>query len=139
MNDSELEQMSDRAFARLEAHNGDLGNLSEVDRVLVVIYSVQGVIDNGGLRAFFGANWPGEPEYTLHADAYRQIGATESAKAIAMAATFFPFARPEQDCVQRSQVLQGPVGERIEALPLTPSEDVWRRLARYARRRAPPA
>ncbi len=136
MDDSRLDRISDQVFARLRALNGDITCLGEIERVLVVIYSAQGVIDNGGLRAFFGANWPGEPPYALHADAYRLIGATDTAEAIERGAASFALPRPEVDSAGRSLALHGTVGEEIDALELTPSDEVWQRLARYVERNA---
>lgn len=137
MEDPRLDQASDRAFERLAAVDGNILRLDEVARTIVVIYSAQGVVDNGGLRAFFGGDWPGHPPYTLHADAYRRIGAIASAQAIEQATIMFAIEEPERHMTQRSLALQGAVGARIDELALTDSEEVWRLLARYVEERTP--
>lgn len=137
MNDPSFDHASDRAFAQLAAVDGDLLRLDEVARTIVVIYSAQGVIDNGGLRAFFGGDWPGVPPYAMHADAYRRIGAIASAEAIEEAADMFALEAPERHAALRSLALQGAVGARIDALALTDGEEVWRLLAHYVERQAP--
>ncbi|MBL8857595.1 MAG: DUF4375 domain-containing protein [Planctomycetes bacterium] len=126
-----LESASDLAFARLQQVGGEPSRLQDPFRTVVVVYSAQGVIDNGGLRYFFGNDWPGQPPYSMVADAYRTIGASPEALAIEAGALLFPFPRPERDLVRRCEILDATESERIDALDLSMQSDVWSLLAAY--------
>jgi Domain of unknown function (DUF4375) len=65
-----------------------------VSQVVTVVLGAQGYIDNGGFIYFFEGDYPGTPPYSVFADAYRAIGADESAECIETAASLFPFPEP---------------------------------------------
>ncbi|WP_456953371.1 DMP19 family protein [Lysobacter sp. HA35] len=96
MDNIELESLSERAFEALEAVGGDINRPSEPARTVVIVYSAQGIIDNGGLPYFFYSDFPGSPRYSVFSAAYLRIGAADAAEAIALAAKLFPF--PEATC-----------------------------------------
>lgn len=95
----------DFAFLRYEEAHGDLKALPTPLQVLIIIYSAQGVIDNGGFQYFFESDWPGTPEYSLFSDAYRAIGALEVADALDKAVAMFPFANPQCDAAARDSFI----------------------------------
>ncbi|WP_419191821.1 DMP19 family protein [Engelhardtia mirabilis] len=132
MSDELLELASEVAFERLADAGGDPRDLQDPLRTIAIVYAAQGVIDNGGLRYLFEADWPGQPPYSLLSDAYRNIGAAREAQAIDAATALFDFADPQTDSDRRCELLAGPVGERIEALDGEFSDDIWRLLSTYA-------
>jgi len=69
-------------------------SLPWVAQVVTIVAAVQGDTDNGGIICFFEADWPGSPPYSVFADAFRAIGADETAECIEAAATLFPFSAP---------------------------------------------
>lgn len=85
---------------------GNAKKLPEVLRSIAVVVSAQGVIDNGGLRYFFEANFPGAPPYSLFVRAYRAIGAAAEADHLAQAVRLFPFDRPHKRVKQRNEYLK---------------------------------
>ena len=131
--DELLDRASDLAFARLDEVGGDPQALDEPLRVVVTIYSAQGVIDNGGLWSFFEGDWPAHPPYSAFSYAYRRIGANAEADAIDAAAELFGFPSPERDGVRRGDALAGSVGRRIAALDSEFGSDVWHLLGVYVR------
>lgn len=133
VSDAFLDHASDVAFAKLEGVGGDPRRLEEPFRTVAVVCSAQGVIDNGGLRHFFENDWPAQPPYSLFSDAYRTIGAMPEAAAIEAGASALGFPEPERHASQRRSVLEGPGGERIEALDEELVSDAWKLLADYAR------
>ena len=127
-----LDRAVEIAFARLRKVKRDLAALPEPLRVVAIVCSAQGVIDNGGLRYFFENDWPRQPPYAQFVDAYRAIGAGADAEAIAAAAALFPFPDPERDRDRRCELLAGPVGERVQALDSRLTDRVWELLAAFA-------
>src|SRR5688500_8764243 len=108
-----LESVSAEAFARLEAAGGDPRKLIDPWRTVVVVHAAQGVIDNGGLRYFFGNDFPENPPYSVFEDAYRRIGAGRAADALGRATRLFRFADPQLDLEQRREVLEDAESQEI--------------------------
>jgi hypothetical protein len=132
-----LERAIDRSFAALEAAGGDVARLPAADRAVVVVTTAQGVIDNGGLRAFFEHGFPGEPPYALFVDAYRLAGAVTVADAIEAAARRFPFREPHAQRARRVEWMdQQAASGRPPFADLDDvacgNQDVWRALVRLA-------
>lgn len=136
MSSDSLEDAADAAFARLEERCGDVDALSPLDRTIVIVYSAQGVLDNGGLEYFFSNDWPGAPRYANFVDAYREIGAGPEADAIARAAARFPFPDPEADRDRRLEAMDEAFTQELEALEESCTSDVWALLAAHVRRHA---
>jgi hypothetical protein len=128
-----LDRASDEAFARLEAVGGDLAALPIPIQTVVVIYSAQGVIDNGGLEYFYENDWPGQPAYSSFSDAYRRIGAVEAAECIERTASLFPFAEPHRYEGWRRRFLErgSPPEFRTLSDRICGDETVWEKLAAY--------
>ncbi len=83
----------------------DIKRLSEPHQTVLLIYSAQGIIDNGGFHYFFESDFPNNPPYTVFIDAYRRIGAQDAADALAAAVARFPFPQPHLDCEARNQFM----------------------------------
>ena len=134
-----LEAPSNLAFARLEAANGDLSVLPVPLQTLVLIYSAQGVIDNGGFQYFFESDWPGSPSYSVFTNAYRAIGASQIAVAIDQATALFPFDEPHLKTELRVQFLESlPDDHPLNQLEdvACGNESVWLQLSEYVRQNA---
>jgi hypothetical protein len=132
-----LERASKLAFEKLDAAGGNLAKLAEPHRTVALVYSAQGVIDNGGLLYFFESDWPDNPPYSLFADAYRRIGCLVAADAILQAADSFGLPHPERDQAARNAFMkrfeesddQGAVEYWDD--PICGDEDVWTNLAKW--------
>ena len=92
MSESLLDKASDFVFAKLKLVDGDISRLAIPLQTVAVIYSAQGVIDNGGLEYFYESDFNGTPEYSFFVEAYRRIGAECAASCIQESAAMFPFA-----------------------------------------------
>lgn len=131
-----LERMSDAAFAALDQAGGDPANLSEPYRTIVLIYSAQGVLDNGGFQYFFESDFPGIPSYSVFVDAYRRIDAHEAAAALESALAIFPPASQHLG-VERRRIL----ADKADFFSTLDSkicgdEKIWSLLAEFAARNA---
>jgi hypothetical protein len=69
------------------------------------VEQAQGITDNGGFQYFFESDWPEKPNYIIFVNAYRRIGAKESADWIEDAVEQFPFADPQLDYKSRREYL----------------------------------
>lgn len=101
-----LERASDFAFARLKDAGNDFSRLSTPLQTVAVIYSVQGIIDNGGLEYLFESDFDGTPEYSFFVEAYRRVGAESAASCIEVAAALFPFSQPHLHEAKRQKWLE---------------------------------
>ena len=101
-----LEKAADIAFRRLETVGRQTNHLPVEVRTLILIYTAQGIIDNGGLQYFFESNFEDAQPYEAFSDAYRVIGATTAADCLDKAIGLFPFAQPHLDAERRNAVLE---------------------------------
>jgi hypothetical protein len=85
--------------------DGDITRLAIPLQTVAVIYSAQGVIDNGGLEYFYESDFNGTPEYSFFAGAYRRIGAEIAATCIEESAAMFPFVDANLYELKRQQWL----------------------------------
>jgi len=90
--DKLIDEVSDQLYERIGKES--IFSLPWVSQVVVVVFAAQGYIDNGGFIYFFEGDFPGDPPYSVFADAFRAIGADESAECIEVAASEFPFSDP---------------------------------------------
>lgn len=88
-----LEKAAKRAFKGLD-DDADVTRLPGPRRTFVVVYTIQGVIGNGGFQYLFERDWPGCPAYGEFSRAYREIGATDVAEWLDRAVALFPFSDP---------------------------------------------
>ena len=87
-----LDKVSDELYERVG--DDSIFSLPQVSQVVLVILAAQGYIDNGGFIYFFEGDYPGNPSFAVFADAFRAIGADESAECIEVAVSLFPFPEP---------------------------------------------
>jgi hypothetical protein len=88
-----VDKVSDELYERIG--DASIFSLPWVSQVVTVFLGAQGYIDNGGFIYFFEGDYPGTPPYSVFADAYRAIGANESAECIEAAVSLFPFLEPQ--------------------------------------------
>jgi hypothetical protein len=136
MNDNkDLDSASEFAFAELERVGGDPHKLDIPIQTVVVIFSAQGVIDNGGFQYFFESDFPQNPPYSFISDAYRRIGATEAAGYVDEAVAMFPFPDPHLSAKKRNAWMKkhAPEGSRFIEIGdrVCGDETVWKKLAKY--------
>jgi hypothetical protein len=90
--DKLIEEVSDQLYERIGEES--IFSLPWVSQVVLVVLAAQGYTDNGGFGYFFEGDYPGNPPYSLFANAFRAIGADESAECIEVASSEFPFSDP---------------------------------------------
>jgi hypothetical protein len=129
-----LDKAQQSALERLTPARQDPRCLSIADQTILAVSSAQGVIDNGGFKYFFGADWPGKPPYSYFSEAYRRIGANEAASAIDKAAALFPFPEPERDEERRKAFMASLSEDNVfENDPLCGDITIWEKLEAYAK------
>jgi hypothetical protein len=130
-----LDRASDKVFAALNQVGGDPRALPVPAQTVAVIYSAQGIVDNGGFRYFFEADWPGNPPYSMFSQAYQRIGALAAAERFEKAIAMFPFPEPHLNKDARNQFMDG-LAENHEFFELgnkvCGDQAVWAKLAEYA-------
>ena len=134
---SALDAFIDVAFERFDEAGDDLSQLEEPFRTIVIITSAQGVIDNGGLRAFFECDWPGTPPYSWFIEAYDRIGCQHEASAIRRAANSFGLDAPERHVEERIAFIEARYDEESLSVAgweegICANPDVWSGLLGWA-------
>lgn len=105
MTKSLYERASAYATARIQAAGGDPTLLSLPEQTVVVVETVQGIIDNGGLEYLYENDFPGNPPYSFFVDSFRRIGADSVASCVETTAAMFPFPEPHLHCDARLEWL----------------------------------
>ncbi len=101
MNQSYLDRVVSYAMAL--AGDVSVSQLPTPVQTVVVITTVQGIIDNGGLTYFYENDFPGNPPYSFFVEAFRRIYAESIASCIEESAVMFPFPQPHLFEAQRRQ------------------------------------
>ncbi len=139
--ESDADEITDAIFAKFDAFGSDFDRIEPWEAVVVRIYSAQGVIDNGGYRYFFEANFPGTPDYSVFVDAYRAIGCEAQADDLARVVTTFGFPDPHRDLALRLRYIEEYFDDEAYEVvgwgdALCGDPEVWTRVATYARSHA---
>jgi hypothetical protein len=129
-------------FGRILKHYGgnpDLSAIPEEERVVLLVWHVSGVVDNGGFRYLFEGDLKGDPYFALTAEAFRVTGCKKAADAVRKTLALFPGSRPQRDREQRLNHYLS----RIKAWPtdmdrqfLAAQDDLTKCLAGYIRSHA---
>jgi hypothetical protein len=90
----------------LESGGGDFSKLPQVMKTFLLVYSAQGILDNGALQYFFESDWPGQPAYAVFSEAYRRIGADDCAAAVDRAVESLALDHPELNAERRQQRME---------------------------------
>ena len=104
--ESFLSELSTEAFERLESVDSDPLRLPEPWKTIVLVYSAQGVIDNGGFTYFFENDWPNKTPYEEFASAYDRIGKHGAATAIRDAVTVMGLVNAETQIDERREYIE---------------------------------
>lgn len=138
MNDL-LDRASNIAFSHLDAAGGDFNKLSMADQTVILIYTAQGVIDNGGFQYFFESDFPGNPPYSIFSAAYSRIGANVAASNIERAVRLFPIENPHLFSEKRNRFLDT-LEESSELITLGDElcgdASIWENLEKFVRANA---
>ena len=100
-----LDKATDSLYERLDAAGGDPLQLPAAQQPVVLLMTMQAMIDNGGIRYPMENDFPFTPPYSVFSDAYRTIGATDAADAFDKAIAMFPFSEPEKHAELRDQFM----------------------------------
>ncbi len=85
--------------------NDDPQQLDFPYQTVVVLYSAQGIIDNGGFQYFFESDFQVKLPYSIFSQAYKRIGAFKAAENIDRAVEMFGFKNPHLNCKKRNKFL----------------------------------
>lgn len=112
--DREAHSRLGRAFDRACAHFTTAGfeAISEVEQTLVVMWGLEGEVNNGGFEQYF-INGAGE-HAALAEGALRRVGADKMADLAAAAVKVFGPAGPAREWARRRQQLEA-LGDRADA------------------------
>ena len=122
------------AFDELNRVGGDPSKLAIPLQIVVLVTHAQGLIDNGGFRYFFENDMPGNPEYSVFSDAYRQIGAAKAASLIDLAVNLFPFENPHILFEKRNEYMDSrEESDELFAIgdEVCGDETIWQKLESY--------
>jgi hypothetical protein len=91
-------------FTRVVEYHGDdidASAISEVERVVLLVRHVSGIIGNGGFRYLFEGDLNGDPHFALTAEAFRATGCKKAAESVRKTLAMFPHSRPPRDIEER--------------------------------------
>lgn len=137
MNEALLDHASNFAFEKLmDSSDGCLRDLPLPLQTVAVIYSAQGIIDNGGLEYFYESDFDVESPYSYYVDAYRRIDAQEAANCIEKTAKMFGVSDPHLRIADRRKFLEEvEQDEKHEFRRLSDlicgNQEVWEKLSDY--------
>ena len=100
-----LDQAAENVYKKLEAVGGNPENLSGTQRPIAILYQVQAMIDNGGIRYPLENDLPFQLPYSQVSDAYRAIGASNAADIFDKAIALIPFPFPERLIQARNEFM----------------------------------
>jgi len=72
----------DTTFDRIMEKGFDVNHSPFSHKVVVMVVTAQGIIDNGGFDYFFEQEFEGNPNYQDFVNVFKEIGAVESSAAI---------------------------------------------------------
>ena len=132
---------ADRALAKLEAVEQDFSRIPEPLAHFIRVYLAQGVIDNGGYRYFFEADWPGKPDYRVFIHAYAAIGCVRQTEDLRRVVESFGFEEPHLHVRFRNAFIEEHYDPDQHHVPLwgdalCGDEEVWDALGEYAEKHA---
>lgn len=102
-----LDAATDELYKKLDSVGGDPLKLPPVLQPVVLLMTMQGMIDNGGFRYPLEGDFPFNPPYSVFSDAYRKIGAEDAAERLDKAIAMFPFPNPEISSELRNEFMDG--------------------------------
>jgi hypothetical protein len=124
------------AVKRLDAVNGDVNQLPDVFKTVLLVNAAQGMFGNGGLQYFFENDWPNQPPYKVFSDAYRRIGAHESADMLDRAVALLGIDHPERNAPLREQRMEELCSDEVSEFAelsgkLCMDQSAWKKLDQF--------
>lgn len=104
MTDDEFFAALDIARQKMKAAGG-LRLAPRPVQVSLVVSTVQGIVDNGGLQYLYESDFEDHSSYVEFVDAYREIGAHDAADLLERSVSLFPFANPHLHEAKRQEWL----------------------------------
>jgi hypothetical protein len=101
----------------LTSVSDDMGRLPDSVRIFLLVHGAQGVIDNGGYKYFFEADWPGNPPYEHFSEAYEAIGCISQAADLRRVAGTFPFQDAHLRKDERKAFIDARYDEKTHCVP----------------------
>lgn len=77
------------------------GDYPEAERNVVIIWTISGIIENGGFHYVFESILPGDPDWVFTIAAFERVGCQKAAQTIREAIHLFPNCKPPLDNEQR--------------------------------------
>ena len=134
--DKELDKAFEKAKEKLGSASQDIEKLSKPVSTLLLVYSAQEVIDNGGYEYFFESIWTNNPPYSKFINAYHEIGCEKQAIDFNRVALSFPFENPHLNESAREKYINDNYDEgEFKVIgwgdALCGDEEVWTKLKKY--------
>ena len=132
-------EVCNRTWRRITSRYADsrgAAELDELERTVVLVWTVTGIVGNGGFEYLFGGDLPGDPDYHLSLEAFERIGCQDAARSLRDAIAVFPDGKvPEDGKRRRAMYMARPEDERDRlAVAFFEAEaHVTTRLAEYIR------
>jgi neutral trehalase len=125
-----------QAATKLRKVDGRIDDLPQSVANLLLVYSAQGKIDNGGYQYFFEEDWRSSPPYSRFVAAYLAIGCGEQAEDMDRVVSTFPFGNPHLNKSKREQYIKANYGEDEAEVKgwgdaHCGDPEVWEKLAGY--------
>jgi hypothetical protein len=132
-----------RAWKALVERHGDnpaATDFTPREFVVVAVWTVSGIVGNGGFEYLFESDLPGDLDYQLSLAAFRMIGCDEAVAAFEGALRLFPGGSVPRDCAERARAFAATsedVRTRLATRFWAADEDMVTKLAAYIRRELP--
>ena len=125
-----------QAAAKLKSVGDDIDKLPKIVSTFLIVYSAQGVLDNGGYRYFFESDWPDNQQYSKFIEACSEIGCIKQSTELARVISTFPFENPHLDESARNKYIDSNLDEEEFELKgwgdaLCGDQEVWTKLEAY--------
>jgi hypothetical protein len=134
-----LDRAAEYTYKELGPLGGDPMKLEIPLQTVAILYTVQGIIDNGGFQYLFENDFPASPPYSAFIEAYRRIGAMTAATNLERAVAMFPFEGPHLRQQERRDFMES-LEENNEFFQLGDEvcgdESIWVAMEDYAKNNA---
>jgi hypothetical protein len=105
--------------------------------VIVAVWTVYGIVDNGGFEYLFEGDLPGDPGYQRSLAAFRTIGCAEALWAFEEALSLFPGGVVPKDSDERNEVFRAnpeAIRNAIACRFWDSNDEIVSKLAEYIRK-----
>ena len=133
-------RLCDSTWERITERHGDAAtaaDFSPAERVVVLVWTLTGIVGNGGIESLLSSDLPGDPGYLLSREAFKTIGCEAAAQALADVAALFPGNKiPGDQHLRRTLLAEHPEATRdaISGRFFELEDAITARLAEYIRK-----